>query len=106
MGIKENQETLPMLYWLPKRHKRPYKTRFIANPSSCTTTELSKMLTSCLTVVKNHLIKYCETVYEREGKNLFWSIKHYNKIKSNGFKASKLSTYDLSPPCILCYLIT
>ena len=34
---------------------KPYKTRFIANSSSCTTTELSKLLTSCLTTVKNML---------------------------------------------------
>ena len=24
VGIKENQEQLPTLYWLPKLHKRPY----------------------------------------------------------------------------------
>ena len=35
----------PTLYWLPKLHKRPYKTRFIAYSSSCTTTVLSKQLT-------------------------------------------------------------
>ena len=33
------------LNWLPKFHKTPYKARFIANSSSCTTTELSKLLT-------------------------------------------------------------
>ena len=43
--------------------------------TSGTTTELSKLLTSCLTSVKNHVIRYCENVYERSGKNLFWSIK-------------------------------
>ena len=43
---------LPTLYWLPKLNKRPYKARFIANSSSCTTTILSKLLTSCLTAVK------------------------------------------------------
>ena len=35
--------------------EKPYKTRFIANSSSCTTAELSKLLTSCLTAVKNVL---------------------------------------------------
>ena len=52
VGIKENQDRLPTLYGLPKLHKRPYKARFIANSSSCKTTILSKLLTSCLTVVK------------------------------------------------------
>ena len=34
---KENQDKVPTLYWLPKHHKKPYKARFIANSSSCTT---------------------------------------------------------------------
>ena len=53
MSIKEKQDRLPTLYWLPKLHKRPNKARFIANSSSCTTTVVSKLLTSCLTAVKN-----------------------------------------------------
>ena len=53
VNIKEEQDGFPTLYWLPKFHKRPYKTRFIANSSSCTTTVLSKLLISCLTAVKN-----------------------------------------------------
>ena len=88
------------MYWLPKLNKRPYKARFIANSSSCTTIELSKLLTSCLTAVKNHVIRYCEKVYERSGRILFWSIKNsgevLNKLKSRGFRATSLSTYDFS----------
>ena len=49
---KENQDKVPTLYWLPKLNKKTYKARFIANSSSCTTTELSKLSTSCLTAVK------------------------------------------------------
>ena len=58
VDVKERQERLPAMYWLPKLHKRPYKTRFIANSSSCTTTELSKLLTSCFTAIKAKVIKY------------------------------------------------
>ena len=75
----KNQEQFPTLYRLPKLHKRPYKARFIANSSSCTTTELSKPSISCLTAVKQHVIKYCNTIYERDGINLFWSIKFLPK---------------------------
>ena len=89
--VDEDHSKLPTLYWLPKLHKRPYKSRFIANSSACTTTELSILLTSCLTAIKNHVIKYCTTVYERNGKNLFWSIKNsgqiLDKLKSRGFLA-------------------
>ena len=76
VSVNEDQERLPTFYWLSKLHKKPYKARFIANSSSCTTTELSKLLTSCHTTIKNHVINYCEKVYERSGKNLFWSIKN------------------------------
>ena len=45
-----------------------------------------------------HWIRYCETVYERDVINRFWSIKNssevLNKFKSKDFKASKLSTSD------------
>ena len=100
MSIKEKQARLPMLYWLPKLHKRPYKARFIANSSSCTTTVLSKLLTSCLIAVKKHWIRHYYIVYERDGINYFWSNKNsndvLNKFKSKNFQASKLSTFDFS----------
>ena len=55
-------------------------------------------MTSCLTAIKTHVIKQCTTVYERNGENLFWSIKNsdeiLNKLKCRGFLASVLSTYD------------
>ena len=57
-----------------------YKSRLIANSSACTSAELSILLTSCLTAIKNHIIKYCTTVYERNGKKLFWSIKNSGEI--------------------------
>ena len=60
VDVKARQDRLPTLYWLPKLHKRPYKARFIANSSFCTTTDLSKSLTSCLSVIKAEVIKYCQ----------------------------------------------
>ena len=88
------------MYWLTMLHKRPYKARFIANSSSCTTTEISKLLTSCLTAIKAKVIKYCGTVYERSGKNMFWPIKNsgevLSKLKDIGYQATSLSIYDFS----------
>ena len=61
--------------------------------------QLLSLLTSCLTAIKNHVIKYC-TRNARNGKKLFWSIENLgeilNKLKSRGFLASGLSTYDFS----------
>ena len=75
MFVDEDHSKLLRKNWLPK-HKRPYKSRFIANSSSCTTTELSILLTSCLAGIQNHVIEYCTTIYERNGKKLFWSFKN------------------------------
>ena len=79
-NVKDRQDKLHTMYWLSTLHKNPYKVRFIANSCSFTTTELSKLLTSCLTTVKTHVIKYCEKVNERSGKNLFWSIENSGEV--------------------------
>ena len=76
--IKDVDIDLPSLYWIPKLHKDPYKQRFIAGSSNCSTKPLSKILTSFLTTVKDGLKKYCDVIYSHNG------------ILSNvGFKNSK-----------------
>ena len=86
----ETRSLLSQVETLDKQVASTCRWGTLANSSSCTTTELSKLLTSCLTAVKNHVIRYCEKVYERSGKNLFWSIKNsgevLNKLKSRGFR--------------------
>ena len=71
---KENQDKVPTLYWLPKLHKNPIK-QFIANSSSCTTTELSKLLTSCLTAVKNTLSSIVKRYTRDPVKTYFGLLK-------------------------------
>ena len=54
--VDEDHSKLPTLYWLHKLHKQPYKSHIIANSNSCTTTELSILLTTCLDGIKNYVI--------------------------------------------------
>ena len=91
---KENQDKVPTLYWLPNSIK-PYKARFIANSSSCTTTELSKLLTSCLTAVKNMLSSIVKRYMRDPIKNYFGLLK-IHKLKARDFNATSLSTHDFS----------
>ena len=90
--IKEKQGRLPMLYWLPKLHKQPYKLKFMYNYCFVQTANFLPK--------KKHSIRYYDTVYERDGINYFWSIKNsndvLNKFKSKNFQAFKFSTYDFS----------
>ena len=84
VSVDEDQERLPTFYWLPKLHKQPYKSRFIANSSSCTTTEISKLLTSCLTSIKNHVIKYCEKFMKGPVKIFFGHSKIHVRVINKG----------------------
>ena len=68
--IKIDKCELPTFYWLPKLHKRPYKSCFMSNSSHCSTTILSKHITSALTAVKDHVKKYNETAFSNRNANL------------------------------------
>ena len=55
--------------------QNPCKSRFISNSSHCSTTILFKHITSTLTAVKDHVIKYIETAFSNSNDNYFRSIK-------------------------------
>ena len=99
-NIKIDKLDLPTFYWLPKLHKNPYKSRFISNSSHCSTTILSKHITSALTAVKDHVIKYSETAFSNSNVNYFWSIKNsfevIEKLRLRNFQGSQVSSFDFS----------
>ena len=72
---KENQDKVPTLYWYLNTIKKTYKARFITNSSSCTTTEFSKLLTSCLTAVKNMLSSIVKRYMSSPVKTYFGLLK-------------------------------
>ena len=81
-GIQTADEELdlPYIYWIPKMHKNPYKHRFIAGFSKCSTKPLSILLTKLLTHIKQGLQKYCETAYSRSGVNQMWILKNSKEL--------------------------
>ena len=86
--------------WIPKLHKKPYKERFIAGSSSCTTTKLSKLITGYLQLVKCHCTAYCKTTRERTGVNCMWIINNsldvLNTLEEKQLSLTKMSTWDFS----------
>ena len=61
-------------------HKNPYKHRFIARSSKCSTKPLSILLTKLLTHMKQVLQKYCETSHSRSGVNQMWILKSSKEL--------------------------
>ena len=85
MFVDEHPGKLPMLYVLPKLHKGPYKSHFIANSSSCTTTKLSSRLTSCLTVIKTQVFE----------KDFILSLSDNNQADIEAFNSTSRYLDDL-----------
>jgi len=76
--VNFNCRKLPTMYWIPKLHKTPYQARFIANSSSCTTTLISKVLTSCFIKVKEHVKRYCYKAYDKFDSPINQNVCHEN----------------------------
>ena len=102
-GIQSNSEELdlPYIYWTPKMHKSPYKHRFIAASSKCSTKPLSILLTKLLTHIKQGLQKYCDTAYSRSGVNQMWILKNSKELldhlKSPNFiLVTNIKSFDFS----------
>ena len=80
--VDEYHNKLPALYRLPNFHQRPYKSRCIANSSSCSTTELSIILTSCLTAIKDHVLNIAEQFLRGMVKIYFGILKPVRFLKT------------------------
>ena len=76
----DNELDLPYMYWIPKKHKQPYKYRFIAGSSKCSTKPLSILLTKLLTHINQDLQKDCETAYLRSRINQMWIFKNSKEL--------------------------
>ena len=82
-------------------HKNPYKHRFIAGSSKCSTKPLSILLTKLLTHIKQGIQKYCETAYSRSGINQMWILKNSKELlehlKSPTFnRVTSIKSFDFS----------
>ena len=92
----KNNKAIPKLHV----HKTPYKARFIAGSSSCTTTRLSKLITECLKLVGTHCTAYCKTIRVRTGVNCMWIINNsmdvIRALEEKQLSLNHVSTWDFS----------
>ena len=55
-------------------HKNPSKQRFIAASHSCTTKNLSSLISKSLKLIQKAHQVYCERIKNYSGYNLFWIV--------------------------------
>ena len=60
--VPNEMKDIPLIYWIPKMHKNPIGSRFIAGSKSCSIKLLSKYLSKALKVILNHMKNYSNTV--------------------------------------------
>ena len=60
LKLSEEDQGLPYLYWTHILHRTPFRHRFIAGSSKCTTKELSCLLAKILTTIKDELDQWSQ----------------------------------------------
>ena len=95
-------DKLPLIYMIPKFHKKPIKFRFIVASRKCSTTPLSSAIGKALSEVRKQRKFYCSKIEKYDGINRYWviesnepvlnCIKNLNSTKS----ARSVTAYDFS----------
>ena len=103
IGIKTRDDELDLTYIIldSKDAQNPFKHRFIAGSSKCSTKPLSILLTKLLTHIKQGLQKYWKTAYSRSGINQTWILKNSKELlehlKSPTFNhVTSIKSFDFS----------
>ena len=87
--VSGSNKGIPRIFWNPKLHKTPYKARYIAGSSKCTTKQLSLYVNKALKVVRDYFSRYCNALYKNSGINCNWSINSSTQF------VEKLETIDV-----------
>ena len=101
LEMSEEDQNIPCLYWTPKLHKSPYKHRFIAGSSKCTTKNLFCLLTKLLSTIKDELVRYWTTKTRSNGVNNMRILKNSTGLLSSLDQldvrtATSVQTFDFS----------
>ena len=96
--LSEKDLRVPLLYWNSKQHKTPYKARFIAGATHCTTKPLSVELSLVMKCIKKHFMAYCEQIHQRTGISVYWSVDNSLQCikKLDKLTATSVHTFDFS----------
>ena len=102
LSLEERLRSLPFMYWVPKMHYTPSRSRFIVASSSCSTKPLSSLASSIYKHIFNQVRNFHDKSTFYKNYNRFWIIENSSPIieklsKINDRKTARdISTYDFS----------
>ena len=100
--LKESEEQLPTIYWIPKMHYTPTRKRFIIASSTCSTKPISKITSRIFKHIFQQIRNFHLKSTFYSNYNLFWVIENSFPIvkkleEVNRYRgAREISTYDFS----------
>ena len=100
--LSTEMHSLPDIYWIPKLHKTPSKSRFIIASKQCSMKQLSKDVTSIFKLAYNQIERYNHKANTFSGIKTFWVIQNSKPVLatlhnvSNKNNAKTVSSYDFS----------
>ena len=96
--VTDDMKEIPLIYWIPKMHKNPVGSRFIAGSKICSIKPLSQYFSKALKLILHHMKLYSATVLERANISYYWiienSLEFMDKIKN--VRMEHMQTYDFS----------
>ena len=102
LEVDKTNQKLPNIYWTPKLHKNPSKSRFIIAAPKCSVKPLSKAVTAALKLLYKQIENYNYKTHYYSSVKTFWPIQSnqavlqaIDKINSRN-KAVSITTFDFS----------
>ena len=99
---REENKTLPIIYWIPKIHKNPVGQRFIIASKHCITKPLSKDVSKVFKLLFRQTRNFHDKSFFYSNYNKFWVVENstpiLDKIHRSNSKtnAKSISTFDFT----------
>ena len=100
LNITELDESLPIMYWLPKIHKTPVGARFIVASYYCSTNPFSETISKNCKIIFNTVESFHKKRFFYLGCKKFWVVQNSfsiaTMINKINVKKKSISTFECS----------
>ena len=98
----DKDESLPITYWIPKKHKTPTGKRFIIASKNCSTKKLSTAVSNVFKMIFHQVENFHVNAKFLSNYNKFWVLQNCNPVLESLNRINKkrnaksMSTFDFS----------